>query len=816
MSSNDLLAAEMAEPLPDRLPILPLEGVVVFPYVVLPLAITLPESVALIDEVLQTQKTVALATLKPDRQPTEGAPDDPPFYEVGTFAQIVRMMKLPDGSARILVQGRARLRLERPLKRGDWWFAYVHEMEPTDAEGAEAEGLRRAVAALFEQVVRLSPTLPDELITVLPALTDRSKFADFVAANAELDTETRQRLLAEPDVRARLEILAEKLGEEKEILEYRSTIQDRVKSRVEQTQREYWLREQMREIQNELGEGEAGEADQLRKEIEEAQLSDAARAQAEKELARLERMNPQSAEYQVVRTYLDWLLELPWKKESEDSLDLERARKILDRDHFDLEKIKKRLIEYLAVRKLNPGVQGPILLFVGPPGVGKTSLGRSIAEALSREFVRISLGGVRDEAEIRGHRRTYVGAMPGRIIQALKTAGVRNPVFMLDEVDKVGVDFRGDPTAALLEVLDPAQNDTFVDHYLEIPFDLSDVIFIGTANTVATIPLPLLDRMEVLELSAYAPGEKFEIAKRYLVPRQMAEHGLSAEQVSISDGALRQLIARYTREAGVRELERSIAALLRKAAVEVVEGRTECVSITQRNLERYAGPPRFRPEIAGRTDEVGLATGLAWTPVGGEILFIEAVRMPGKGKITLTGQLGDVMKESAQAAFSFLRASASALGIPEELFTTTDIHLHVPAGATPKDGPSAGVAMATALASLLTGRAGRHEVAMTGEITLRGHVLPVGGIREKVFAAERAGITTVLLPRDNAADLDEVPAEVRAALEIHFIDRVDEAFRFALHREPALAAQSRAETKRTPAGRSLPEPVGVSAPEDEP
>jgi ATP-dependent Lon protease len=543
----------------------------------------------------------------------------------------------------------------------------------------------------------------------------------------------------------------------------------------------------MREIQEELGEGQGGEAAQLRAELEAAEMTDEARAQAEKELARLERMGSQSAEYGVVRTYIDTLLSLPWKKESEAEVDLPDAREILDRDHYGLEKIKERIVEYLAVRKLNPHVQGPILCFVGPPGVGKTSLGRSVAEAMGRVFARISLGGVRDEAEIRGHRRTYVGAMPGRIIQAMRTAEVRNPVFMLDEIDKIGQDFRGDPTSALLEVLDPAQNDTFVDHYLEIPFDLSATVFIATANSLATIPEPLLDRMEVLHLSAYAPGEKLEVARRYLVPKQMAEHGLQGEQVEITEDALVRLIAEYTREAGVRNLERAVGGLLRKAAVQVVEGRTDSIRITAETLPDYAGPPRFRSEIAGREEEVGVATGLAYTPVGGEILFIEAVRMPGRGRISLTGQLGDVMKESARAAFSYLRASGDVLDIDREVFTSTDVHLHVPAGATPKDGPSAGVAMTVALASLLSGRPVRPEIAMTGEITLRGHVLPVGGIREKVIAAERAGIQTVLLPARNEPDVEDIPQEVRDHLEIQFIEHASEAFDRALIEEPVLA-----------------------------
>jgi ATP-dependent Lon protease len=773
--------------LPERLPVLALPGVVLFPHVVLPLAIEIPEQIALVDEVLQGDKLLALAALKPDRAADEPPGDDAPFHVAGTLAQIVRMMKLPDDSVRMLVQGRSRLHLDQPVKRGDFWIAEVREIPITAAEGVRIEALRRSVSELFREIVGLSPALPDEVGPLVDALDDPAKLADFVAANVAFDVEAKQELLAEGDVARRLERVTELLGKELEILQARADIQNRVQERMGKSQREYVLREQMREIQDELGEGQGGEAAQLRAELEAAEMTDEARAQAEKELARLERMGSQSAEYGVVRTYIDTLLSLPWKKESEAEVNLPDAREILDRDHYGLEKIKERIIEYLAVRKLNPHVQGPILCFVGPPGVGKTSLGRSVAEAMGRVFARISLGGVRDEAEIRGHRRTYVGAMPGRIVQAMRTAEVRNPVFMLDEIDKIGQDFRGDPTSALLEVLDPAQNDTFVDHYLEIPFDLSATVFIATANSLATIPEPLLDRMEVLHLSAYAPGEKLEVARRYLVPKQMAEHGLQGEQVEITEDALVRLIAEYTREAGVRNLERAVGGLLRKAAVQVVEGRTDSIRITAETLPDYAGPPRFRSEIAGREEEVGVATGLAYTPVGGEILFIEAVRMPGRGRISLTGQLGDVMKESARAAFSYLRASGDVLDIDREVFTSTDVHLHVPAGATPKDGPSAGVAMTVALASLLSGRPVRPEIAMTGEITLRGHVLPVGGIREKVIAAERAGIQTVLLPDRNEPDVEDIPQEVRDHLDIQFIEHASEAFDRALIEEPVLA-----------------------------
>src|SRR5882762_1524897 len=647
-------------------------------------------------------------------------------------------------------------------------------------EDARTEALKRTVVAQFSRVIDIAPYLGAELHDVLAGITEAGKLGDFIAANLDLALPAKAELLAVDDVTRRLERLAEFLQQELEVLEVGTQIQEKVKSRLEQNQREYVLREQLQVIRQELGEDTGDdELDELAHRLEQAELSPEATKVADRELKRLRQMSPQSAEYQVARTYLDVFATLPWTKVSQDRLDLAAAREILDRDHYDLKTVKERILEYLAVRTLNPDAKGSILCFVGPPGVGKTSLGQSIAEALGRKFTRVSLGGVRDEAEVRGHRRTYVGAIPGRILHALQRCETRNPVLMLDEVDKMGADVRGDPTAALLEVLDPAQNSTFVDHYLEVPFDLSGVMFIATANSLAPIPDPLLDRMEVLTLIGYTPAEKLQIARRYLLPRQLKETGLG-ERASVADGALECLIAEFTREAGVRQLEREIQGVLRKAALEVVEGKTTGVKVTAKNLEKYAGQPRVQSEVAGRAPEVGVATGLAWTPVGGDIMFIEAIRMAGKGQITLTGQLGDVMKESAQAAWSLLRARAGALGIPLDSFTQTDVHLHVPAGAVPKDGPSAGITIATALASLLCNRPSRHDLAMTGELTLRGRVLPIGGLKEKLTAAARAGVTTVLVPARNKSDLVDLPDEVLRLLDIKQVETIDEVLELAL------------------------------------
>src|SRR6266513_631112 len=697
------------------------------------MALTDPSAVRLIDEVVQGNKRLLLGVVKPlgGTEPPEGAvmharADE--LYEVGTLSTVVRMLKLGDGSVRVMVQGLERARLQEITPAEHWLVAAYETFTGAQPEDARTEALKRTVHAQFSRVIDIAPYLGEELHEVLVGITDAGKLADFVAANLDLALPAKAELLALDDVNRRLERLAELLGQELQVLEVGSQIQEKVRTRLDQNQREYVLREQLRVIRQELGE-EEGE---------------------------------------------DELTELSGR------LEVKAARDILDRDHYDLKTVKERILEYLAVRTLNPAARGGILCFVGPPGVGKTSLGQSIAEALGRRFTRVSLGGVRDEAEVRGHRRTYVGALPGRIIHALQRCETRNPLLMLDEVDKMGADVRGDPTAALLEVLDPAQNTTFVDHYLEVPFDLSGVMFIATANSLAPIPDPLLDRMEVLTLPGYTPGEKLAIAKRYLLPRQLKETGLHTERASIADGALERLIGEYTREAGVRQLEREIQGVLRKAALEVVEGRAVTIKVTAKNLEKFAGQPKVQSEVAGRSPAVGVATGLAWTPVGGDIMFIEAIQMPGKGLITLTGQLGDVMKESAQAAWSLLRARAGPLGIPLEAFTQTDVHLHLPAGAVPKDGPSAGIAIATALASLLCRRPARHDVAMTGELTLRGRVLPIGGLKEKLTAAARAGVKTVLVPARNQSDIVEVPDEVKQLLEITPVETIDEVLALAL------------------------------------
>src|SRR3989440_489626 len=770
----------------DRLPILPLGQVVVYPHVVLPMALTDPHAVHLIDEVVQGNKRMLLGIVKPlaGGEPPEGAvmqarPEE--LYEVGTLGSVVRMLKLGDGSVRVMVQGLERARLV-DVGPGEHWLVAGYETLASGAPGdARTEALKRTVQAQFSRVIDIARYQGEELHEVLAGITDGSKLADFAAANLDLALPAKAELLSIDDVNRRLERLAELLGHELQVLEVGTQIQEKVKSRLDANQREYVLREQLRVIRQELGEDEGeDELTELGKRLEEGGLSPEARKVADRELKRLRQMSPQSAEYHVARTYLEVFATLPWSRTSEDRLDLKAAREILDRDHYDLKAVKERILEYLAVRTLNPQARGSIMCFVGPPGVGKTSLGQSIAEALGRRFTRVSLGGVREEAGVRGHRRTYVGALPGRIIHALQRCETRNPLLMLDEVDKMGADVRGDPTAALLEVLDPAQNGAFVDHYLEVPFDLSGVMFIATANSLAPIPDPLLDRMEVLTLPGYTPGEKLAIAKRFLLPRQFKETGLTPERASLADAALERLIAEYTREAGVRQLEREIQGVLRKAALEVVEGRAGAVRISMKNLEKYAGQPKVQSEVAGRSPEVGVATGLAWTPVGGDIMFIEAIQMPGKGQITLTGQLGDVMKESAQAAWSLLRARAGALGIPLEAFTQTDVHLHVPAGAVPKDGPSAGITIAAALASLLCRRPARHDVAMTGELTLRGRVLPIGGLKEKLTAAARAGVKTVLVPARNQSDIVEVPDEVKQLLEIKPVETIDEVLEQAL------------------------------------
>src|SRR5712691_6885624 len=799
----------------DHLPVLPLGRIVVYPHVVLPMALTDPHAVQLIDEVVQGNKRLLLGVVRPlgGTEPPEGAvmqarADE--LYEVGTLGTVVRMLKLGDGSVRVMVQGLERARLVEVAPMEHWLVAGYETLPNTVLEDARTEALKRTVHAQFSRVIDIAPYLGEELHEVLVGITEGGKLADFVAANLDLALPAKAELLALDDVNRRLERLAELLGQELQVLEVGSQIQEKVRTRLDQNQREYVLREQLRVIRQELGEEEGeDELTELTGRLETVGLHDEAQKVVDRELTRLRQMSPQSAEYHVARTYLEVIATLPWSRTSEDRLDLRAARDILDRDHYDLKTVKERILEYLAVRTLNPEARGSILCFVGPPGVGKTSLGQSIAEALARRFTRVSLGGVRDEAEVRGHRRTYVGALPGRIIHALQRCETRNPLLMLDEVDKMGADVRGDPTAALLEVLDPTQNGAFVDHYLEVPFDLSGVMFIATANSLAPIPDPLLDRMEVLTLPGYTPGEKLAIAKRYLLPRQLKETGLQMERASVADGALERLIGEYTREAGVRQLEREIQGVLRKAALEVVEGKSTTVKISVKNLEKYAGQPKVQSEVVGRAPELGVAIGLAWTPVGGDIMFIEAIRMPGKGQITLTGQLGDVMKESAQAAWSLLRARAATLGIPLDVFTQSDVHLHVPAGAVPKDGPSAGITIAAALASLLTRRPARHDVAMTGELTLRGRVLPIGGLKEKLTAAARAGVTSVLVPERNKNDLIDLPEEVRKLLDIKLVETIDDVLALALLDVPP--AEERSE-RRSGGIRVVSPPSGPPTP----
>jgi len=789
----------------ERLPVLPLGKLVVYPHVVVPLAISDSRAVQLLDEVVQGDKRLLLGVVRPrdNRDPLEGpvmdaAPDD--MYEVGTIGLVVRMLKLMDGSMRVMIQGVERAQLREVQPGGSWLTAGFETLTATGLDDPRVEALKRNVVAQFGRVIDLAPYLADELHEVLEGITDPGKLGDFVAANLDLALPAKAELLSLGEIPRRLERLAELLAEELQVLEVGSQIQEKVKAKLDEHQREYVLREQLRVIRQELGEDASeDELQDLTTKLDRAGLSAEARRVADRELKRLRQMSPQSAEYHVARTYLDVIAALPWERVSADRLDLKTAREILDRDHYDLVSIKDRILEHLAVRTLNPDARGSILCFVGPPGVGKTSLGQSIAEALGRKFTRVSVGGVRDEAEIRGHRRTYVGAIPGRILHALERCETRNPVLMLDEVDKMGADVRGDPTAALLEVLDPAQNANFVDHYLEIPFDLSGVLFIATANSLAQVPDPLLDRMEVEHLSGYTPAEKLAIAKRYLLPRQLKETGLVEDLAAIADPALDRLIGEYTREGGVRQLEREIQGVLRKVARQVVEDGRAAVKVTAKNLEEFAGQPKVMNEVAGRSPEVGVATGLAWTPSGGDIMFVEAIQMPGRGQITLTGQLGDVMRESAQAAWSLLRARAGALGIPPQLFTSADVHLHVPAGAVPKDGPSAGITIATALASLLGRRPARHDVAMTGELTLRGRVLPVGGLREKLTAAVRAGVKTVLVPERNRPDLTELPEEVRALLDICPVDSIDQVLAAAL-----LEPESPRRTARPRAGRTSP------------
>ncbi len=771
--------------IPEVLPMLPVRDVVVFPYMILPLFVGRERSVAAVEEALQGNRMLYLASQK-EVATEEPGPDD--IYEMGTVGMIMRMLKLPDGRIKILVQGLTRARRKAIVATDPCYRARVEVVpEPaTPGEDYEAEALIRSVREKLEEIINMGKGISTEIMMILENVDDPGRLADIVAANVNLKVADAMQVLEAVDPKERLSRVHSLLDRELQVLMVQAKIKSAAKEEMNKSQREYFLRQQLKAIQEELGitDERGEEIETLRRKIEKARMPKEARAEAERELARLKDMPPSSAEAAVIRTYIEWLVEMPWRKMTRDTLDIQRAKKILDDDHYDLEKVKDRILEHLAVKKLKPDAKGPILCFVGPPGVGKTSLGQSIARAMGRKFVRISLGGVKDEAEIRGHRRTYVGAMPGRIIQGIRKAGSRNPVFMLDEVDKIGQDFRGDPASALLEVLDPAQNATFEDHYLNVPFDLSKVMFICTANFVDPIPPALLDRMEVIQLSGYTREEKLHIARRYLIPRQMEEHGLKPEHIEISTEALGVLIDQYTREAGLRNLEREIANLCRKVARKIAEGDVRLYRITRRNLRKFLGPPRFLPEAEVEEDQVGVAIGLAWTQTGGEILHIEVTTMKGPPKLILTGQLGDVMKESAQAALSYARSRAADLGAPEDFFEGREVHIHVPAGAIPKDGPSAGITMATALVSVMTGRPVDHSMGMTGEITLRGRVLPVGGVKEKCLAAMRAGLKAVILPERNRQDLEELPPKVRRTLTFHPVRTMDEVLELALKPAP--------------------------------
>ncbi len=765
--------------LPQELPILPLRGVVIFPSAIVPLLISRASSLKLVEDCRKSNNLLGLAAQK---NPEDEAPAPQALFSRGSAGRILKMLKYPDDSVRILVQGLKRIDIREYGQIEPYYRAQVAPLE-SEAEASRDVDARQAhLVSQFAKFVSMVPYLPDELQGVVMNIKDPAKVTDLIASNLNISVDEKQDLLNTLSVRTRLEKLSAILNREVELVELGNKIQSQVQSELNKNQKEFYLRQQMRAIQKELGEGDSrsNELDDLRQKIDDANMPEEALKAANNEFERLKIIPPESAEHSMVRTYLEWLIHLPWAVTTEDNLDIPHARQVLDEDHYDLEKIKDRILEYLAVRKLKQDSKGPILCFVGPPGVGKTSLGRSIARAMGRKFVRLSLGGVRDEAEIRGHRRTYIGSLPGRIIQSLRSAGSGNPLFMLDEIDKLGMDFRGDPASALLEVLDPEQNFSFSDHYLEVPFDLSKVMFITTANYLEPVPPALKDRMEVIELAGYTEEEKLEIAKRHIIPKQVVEHGLTDEQIEFADEAVLSIAGGYTHEAGVRNLEREIGAVCRKVARGVTEGNTDKVTVTQEKVSDLLGPIKFFPEVAERTQRPGVAIGLAWTPNGGDILFIEATRMAGKKGLTLTGHLGDVMKESAQTALSYVRSQADQLHIPADFYDNCDIHIHVPSGAIPKDGPSAGITMVTALASLLTERKVRQDVAMTGEITLRGKVMPIGGVKEKVLAARRAGVTTVILPQRNEKDLEDVPPKVREEMQFRFVEAIDEVLEHAL------------------------------------
>ncbi len=786
--------------IPEVLPVLPLRDIVIFPFMIVPLYVSRDQSIKAVDQALAENRMILLAAQKNQDEDDPG-PDD--IYPVGTAALIMRMLKLPDGRIRVLVQGLSRARTvayEEGLDHLQASIETVSDPELTEEGSLEVEALMRNVKAALEQSQNLGKPISPEVVVIANNMEEAGRLADLTASNLDLKVEGAQAILEALDPVERLRRVHELMTKELEVLNMQQEISSQAKGEMDRTQREFFLRQQLKAIQSELGEGNelTEEIVQLGEKAQKAKMPKPVLEEVERQLKKLERMHPDAAETATLRNWLDWMVTLPWSRSTKDNLDLKAAQEILDEDHYGLEKIKERIVEYLAVRKLKDKMKGPLLCFVGPPGVGKTSLGRSIARALGRKFIRLSLGGVKDEAEIRGHRRTYVGSLPGRIIQGIQQAGANNPVFMMDEVDKVGADFRGDPSSALLEVLDPEQNNSFRDHYLGVPFDLSNVMFITTANLTDTIQAAFLDRMEVIRLPGYTEEEKLAIAKRHLVPKQLEEHGLTADQLAFTDKALRVMISSYTREAGLRNLEREIAAIARKVARRVAEGETGKVRVTPGALQKYIGAPKTLPEERLKKDAVGIATGLAWTATGGDVLFVEATTMRGKGGLTLTGQLGDVMKESAQAALSYARSRAKQWGIRDEFFANHDLHVHVPEGSIPKDGPSAGITMATALISAFTGRPVRCSVAMTGEITLRGHVLPIGGLKEKILAARRAGIETIVCPKLNQKELDEVPAQLRRGITFHLVEDVEEALNIALVPPPKTKAKAKASGKGSP------------------
>lgn len=761
------------------LPLLPLRGVIVFPYTVIHLDVGRERSISAIEEAMIREREIFLAMQK-EVQNDEPGEDD--IYTTGTIAEIKQLLKLPGGTIRILVEGLKRGKIQSYISHDPFYEVKVEEAQEQTETSSEIEALMRCLIDEFESYVKMSKKIPPETVVAVVSLEEPERLADVVASHLNLKLTDKQAVLEAVDIKERLNILCKILAKEKEILELEKKINLRVRKQMEKTQKEYYLREQLKAIQKELGEKDdrVAEGEKLRRKIKEAGLPKEAQEQALKEVERLEKMPPMVAEAAVIRNYLDWLLALPWNKETEDHLDVKKAEKILDEEHYGLKEVKDRILEYLAIRQLSKKMKGPIICFVGPPGVGKTSLGKSIARALNRQFIRVSLGGVRDEAEIRGHRRTYVGALPGRIIQGMKQVGTKNPVFLLDEIDKLSNDFRGDPSSALLEVLDPEQNYMFSDHYIEVPFDLSKVMFITTANVEYSIPRPLVDRMEVIRIPGYTEEEKVKIASFHLLPRQIEEHGLKKEQLEISENALRTIIRGYTREAGVRNLGRQLATICRKTARDIVSGKTDKVKISAKNVEQYLGIRRYRHTEAYKNNIVGVANGLAWTEVGGEVLNVEASILKGKGNLTLTGKLGDVMKESAYAGFSYIRSRTEELGLEEDFHEKYDLHIHVPEGAIPKDGPSAGITMATTMASALKGVPVKMDLAMTGEITLRGRVLPVGGIKEKVLAAHRAGIKKVILPKENERNIEDIPANIRRKIKFIFVDHMDEVLKEAL------------------------------------